>query len=259
MSTETVSAPDVTAPLVGKRVVVTGASRGIGAACAVGCAGAGAGHVALLARSATRLRDVAGWVRQAGASVSVHPVDVTDTEALVEAVTSLGPLDVLINCAGTNRPEPLLDVQPATFEAILRLNVGAAFFATQAAARTMIAHERAGVIINISSQMGHVGAPLRSVYCTSKHALEGMTKASALELAEHGIRVVSIAPTFVRTEMTASQLDDPEVGGALLAQIPLGRFVTVQEVAAAVVYAASPAAASLTGCSVRLDGGWTAR
>jgi NAD(P)-dependent dehydrogenase (short-subunit alcohol dehydrogenase family) len=107
--------------------------------------------------------------------------------------------------------------------------------------------------------MGHVGAVDRTVYCASKHAVEGLTKAMALELAPHGIRVVSVAPTFARTPLTAPWLDDPDTGPALLAQIPLGRWVTPEEVAAAVVWAASPAAASVTGTSLVLDGGWTAR
>jgi NAD(P)-dependent dehydrogenase (short-subunit alcohol dehydrogenase family) len=123
----------------------------------------------------------------------------------------------------------------------------------------MIDGRRPGVIINVSSQMGHVGAPLRTVYCATKHALEGLTKALAVELAPHDIRVVSVAPTFVRTEMTAAQLDDPAIASALLAQIPLGRFATVEQVASAVVYAASDAAGALTGASLVIDGGWTAK
>jgi NAD(P)-dependent dehydrogenase (short-subunit alcohol dehydrogenase family) len=247
------------APLGGKQIIITGASRGIGATCAVACAQAGARWEALIARSEPHLRDVARRVNVAGSHAVVRACDVTDTAALQRTIADLGSADVLVNCAGANQPEPMLDVAPDTFERLWRLNVQSAFFASQAAARCMIDCGRSGVIINVSSQMGHVGAPLRSVYCTTKHALEGLTKALAVELAPHDIRVVSVAPTFVRTEMTAAQLDDPIVGGALLAQIPLGRFATVEHVAAAVVYAASDAAGAITGTSLVIDGGWTAK
>jgi NAD(P)-dependent dehydrogenase (short-subunit alcohol dehydrogenase family) len=236
--------------LSGKRVAITGASGGIGAACATACASAGAAHVALIARTEPRLRTVASRVRQAGAGASIHALDVTDTPA---------PLDVLINSAGANQPEPLLDVSPDTFERLWRLNVQATYFGCQAAARSMREHRRPGVIVNVSSQMGHVGAPLRSVYCTTKHAVEGMTRAIAVELAQWGIRVVAIAPTFIRTAMTTRQLDDPQIGPALLAQIPLGQFGEPEDVADAAVFLASPSARMVTGESLKVDGGWTAK
>jgi NAD(P)-dependent dehydrogenase (short-subunit alcohol dehydrogenase family) len=245
--------------LAGKRVIITGASRGIGAACALACAHAGAESEALIARSEPRLREVADRVGAAGGHALVNVCDVTDTEALQRTIRQLSPVDVLVNCAGGNQPEPALDVAPDTFERLWRLNVQSTFFASQAADRSMIDGGLPGGIINVSSQMGHVGAPLRTVYCTSKHAIEGLTKALAVELAADNIRVVSIAPTFVRTEMTAAQLDDPAIGPALLAQIPLGRFATAQQVASAVVYAASDAAGALTGTSIVIDGGWTAK
>jgi NAD(P)-dependent dehydrogenase (short-subunit alcohol dehydrogenase family) len=245
--------------LAGKQVIITGASRGIGAACALACANAGAEWIALIARSESRLRDVAVRVHDAGGRAFVHPCDVTDTTALQQTIETFASANVLVNCAGGNQPEQLLNVAPETFEWLWRLNVQSAFFASQAAAKGMIEQHRPGVIVNVSSQMGHVGAPLRSVYCTTKHAIEGLTKALAVELAADNIRVVSIAPTFVRTEMTAAQLDDPAIGPALLAQIPLGRFATPQQVAAAVVFAASDAAGALTGTSLVIDGGWTAR
>jgi NAD(P)-dependent dehydrogenase (short-subunit alcohol dehydrogenase family) len=247
------------APLAGRQIIITGASRGIGAACAVACAHAGARWEALIARSEPRLRQVAQRVNVAGSHALVQVLDITDTVALQRTIENFGSADVLVNCAGVNQPEPMLDVAPDTFERLWRLNVQSTFFASQAAARCMIDRKQPGVIINVSSQMGHVGAPLRSVYCTTKHALEGLTKALAVELAPHDIRVVSIAPTFVRTEMTAAQLDDPTIGGALLEQIPLGRFATVEHVAAAIVYAASDAAGALTGTSLVIDGGWTAK
>jgi NAD(P)-dependent dehydrogenase (short-subunit alcohol dehydrogenase family) len=186
------------------------------------------------------------------------PCDVTDTGQLVTVLEDAGEIDVLVNSAGTNRPEPFAAVTPETFDELFALNVRAAFFASQAVVRRLRGAGRTGVIVNISSQMGHVGAAERSVYCATKHAIEGLTKSVALETAADGIRIVSIAPTFVRTELTASQLDDPEVGQRILAQIPLGRPGTADEIAAAVVFAASPEAGLLTGSSVLLDGGWTA-
>jgi NAD(P)-dependent dehydrogenase (short-subunit alcohol dehydrogenase family) len=246
-------------PLDGRRVIITGASRGIGAECAIACAAAGAAAVVLIARSEPRLTKVAQQIRAAGGHAVVHPCDVTDTAALRSAIAACSPADVLVNCAGGNQPEPLLDVTPETFERLWRLNVQSVYFASQAAAQHMIAQGRPGVIVNVSSQMGHVGAPRRSVYCATKHAVEGLTQALGAELGPHDIRVVSVAPTFVHTEMTAAQLDDPTVGPELRSKIPLGRFATTEQVASTVVYAASDAAGSLTGTSIVIDGGWTAQ
>jgi NAD(P)-dependent dehydrogenase (short-subunit alcohol dehydrogenase family) len=245
--------------LEGKAVVVTGASRGIGAASAVGCAAAGADSVALLGRSWDDLARVATEVERCGAEAAVTPCDVTSKSSIDQAFAGLKRVDALVISAGGNQPEAFLQVTEETFDQLFALNVRGAFFAAQAAARQMVAAGSGGTIITISSQMGHVGAVDRSVYCASKHALEGLTKALAVELAPFGIRAVSIAPTFVRTAMTAAQLDDPQVGPRLLAQIPQGRFGSAEEVASAVVYAASPAAALMTGASLVLDGGWTAR
>jgi NAD(P)-dependent dehydrogenase (short-subunit alcohol dehydrogenase family) len=245
--------------LDGKAVVITGASRGIGAACAVACAQADAESVAVLGRSLDDLERVARQVEQHGSRGIASYCDVTSTSSLWHAFGSLERLDVLINCAGANRPQPFTDVPERTYDELFAVNVRGAFFAAQAAVRAIRRTGRGGVIINLSSQMGHVGAASRSVYCATKHAIEGLTKALAVELAPEGIRVLSIAPTFVRTDMTAAQLDDPELGAHLLAQIPQGRFGTVEEVANATVYAASPAAELMTGTSLVLDGGWTAR
>jgi NAD(P)-dependent dehydrogenase (short-subunit alcohol dehydrogenase family) len=251
------AAPDFR--LDGKTVVVTGASRGIGAACALACAQAGAQAVVLLGRSRDDLGAVARRIERCGAQASIAPCDVTSTTSIRSAFDAVARVDVLVNSAGANRPEPFAGVDEETFDRLFALNVRGTFFATQVAVQAMRAAGAGGTIIMISSQMGHVGAAQRSVYCATKHAVEGLTRALAVELAPEGIRVLSIAPTFVRTAMTAGQLDDPDVGPALLGQIPLGRFGTVEEVAGAVVYAASPAAALMTGTSLVLDGGWTAR
>jgi NAD(P)-dependent dehydrogenase (short-subunit alcohol dehydrogenase family) len=245
--------------LAGKSVIVIGASRGIGAECAVSCARAGAHQVMLVARTRPALYKVAREVRRHHATALVEQCDVTAPGVADLLVARMQRVDVLVNCAGANQPEPFRDVTEATFDRLWKLNVKAAFFASQAAARKMSAQEAGGVIVNVSSQMGHVGAPLRSVYCTTKHALEGLTKALALELAPNGIRVVSVAPTFVRTAMTTAQLDDPQIGPALLGKIPIGRFATEQDVAAAVVFAASDSAGAFTGSSLLIDGGWTAQ
>jgi NAD(P)-dependent dehydrogenase (short-subunit alcohol dehydrogenase family) len=242
--------------LVGKTVLVTGGSRGIGAACALRCASAGAARVVVLGRSLSELQQVAEQIDAVGVHSEALQCDVTDTARLRKAIRAVGQIDVLIASAGANRPQPFLDVEEETYDWLFDLNVRASFFAAQAAARQM--HE-GGSIVLLSSQMGHVGARLRSVYCATKHAIEGLTKALAVELAPAGIRVVSVAPTFVRTEMTAAQLDDPVVGAALLAQIPAGRFASVQEIAEAVLFAASPAASLMTGTSLIIDGGWTAQ
>lgn len=245
--------------LDGKEVTVVGASRGIGAAAALACAAAGAESISLIARDEADLRGVASAVEAAGAVALPLRCDVTSAAEVETAFAKIERIDVLVQSAGANRPQPFLEVTAETFESLFALNVGGVFFTAQAAARKMVERGEGGAIVIVSSQMGHVGAELRSVYCATKHALEGLTKALAVELGEAGVRVLSVAPTFVRTEMTAAQLDDPEVGPRLLAQIPRGRFGTVEEVAEAIVFAASPSLPLLTGSSIVLDGGWTAR
>jgi len=245
--------------LDGQAVVVAGASRGIGAAGALACARAGAASVALLGRSERDLERVAAQVAELGAVPLVQRCDASSTASIEAAFAPLERVDVLVNSAGANRPKAFVQVDERLFDDLFALNVRGAFFLAQAAVRAMRRAGHGGTIVTISSQMGHVGAANRTVYCAAKHAVEGMTKALAVELAPFGIRALSIAPTFVRTDMTATQLDDPEIGPALLAQIPLGRFGTVEEIASAVVYAASPAAGLMTGTSLVLDGGWTAR
>jgi NAD(P)-dependent dehydrogenase (short-subunit alcohol dehydrogenase family) len=244
--------------LDGKTVVVLGASRGIGAATAIACADAG-GEVVLLGRSWDDLARVAEVIDAAGGRAAIGSCDITSTTSINKAFGAVDKVDVLVNSAGVNTPEPFLTVREETFDRLFAVNIRGAFFCAQTAMRKMREARAGGTIVMISSQMGHVGAPLRTVYCASKHAMEGFTKALAVEAAPFGIRVVSIAPTFVRTEMTADQLDEPRIGAELLRQIPLGRFGTPEDVATAVVYAASPAGAMMTGSSLKLDGGWTAQ
>jgi NAD(P)-dependent dehydrogenase (short-subunit alcohol dehydrogenase family) len=238
--------------LDGMRAVITGAGRGIGRGCALALAAAGA-EVVAVSRTRAEVEEVAATV--AGEAVVC---DVTDPRAVAERIGSLDPIDVLVTSAGTNVPEPFLDVDAARLDALLALNVKGTFLAAQAAARRMVAR-RGGSIVTVSSQMGHVGAPRRSVYCATKHAVEGLTRALAVELAPHGIRVNAVAPTFVETAMTRSQLADARFRTGVLERIPLGRLGSVNDVAAAVVFLASPAAALITGTSLLVDGGWTAQ
>jgi NAD(P)-dependent dehydrogenase (short-subunit alcohol dehydrogenase family) len=248
--------------LDGKTALVTGAGRGIGRAIALALAAAGADLV-LVSRTRSQLDEVARETEKGGGKARVLPFDVTNTAAMRAAFAGLRDLDILVNNAGLNRPQPFLEVDEATLDQLLTLNVRAAFLVAQAAARLMVAPSGAerggGVIINMSSQMGHVGSERdRTVYVMTKHALEGLTKAMAVELAPKGVRVVSIAPTFVQTPLTKPFFDDPETRKWILDRIPLGRGGTVEEVAQAVVFLASPAASLVTGSSLLVDGGWTA-
>jgi NAD(P)-dependent dehydrogenase (short-subunit alcohol dehydrogenase family) len=246
--------------LDGRTALVSGAGRGIGRACALALAQAGA-EVLLLSRTAKEIEEVASEIIATGGKAKAIPCDVTDSQAVKKVFAALPSLDVLVNNAGSNIPEPFVEVSEEHFDRLLGLNVRAAFIVAQAAARKMLAspNRYARAIINMSSQMGHVGAVNRSVYCLTKHALEGLTKAMALELAPHGIRVVSVAPTFVETPLTKPWLDTPDFGQWVRDRIPSGQVGQLDDVAAAVVFAASPAAALVTGSSLLVDGGWTAQ
>ena len=243
--------------LDGKTALVTGAGRGIGRAVALALAAAGA-ELVLVSRTSSELDEVAGQIKSGGGNARALVLDVTRSDAVRDVFAGLDRLDILVNNAGLNRPQPFLEVDEPTLDLLLTLNVKAAFVAAQAAARLMVA-KGGGVIINVSSQMGHVGSERdRTVYVMTKHALEGLTKAMAVELAPKGMRVVSIAPTFIETPLSKPFLDDPDTRKWILDRIPLGRVGTVEEVATAVVFLASPAAALVTGSSLLVDGGWTA-
>ena len=185
--------------------------------------------------------------------------DVTDSRQVEEAVDFLEQVDILVNNAGTNVPEPFLEVSEDNLDRMLAVNVKGVFLVAQAAARRMVERGEGGSIINISSQMGHVGAPRRTVYCATKHAVEGLTKAMAVELAPHKVRVNSVAPTFVETPMTKPLLEDETFREDTLSRIPLGRLGRVEDVTGAVLFLASPAAGLITGASLLVDGGWTAQ
>ncbi len=234
--------------------LVTGAGRGLGRACALALAEAGSDVIAV-ARTAA---DLDSLVAAGGGRIRAWQEDVT-ADAFYARVESLPALDVLVNNAGTNRPLWIREVDPDTLDAMLDLNVRAVYRTSQSAARVMLRAASGGSIIHMSSQMGHVGAPRRTVYCMTKHAVEGLTKALAVELAPHGIRVNSVAPTFIETELTAAMLGDAEFKRTVLESIPMGRLGKPQDVVGAVLFLASAASAFITGDSIRVDGGWTAR
>ena len=247
---ETVVSTEIS--LDGQVAVVTGAGRGIGRAAAAGLAAAGA-RVIAVARTGD---DLASLAEEADGTIEPWQVDVTDS-GFHEALADLDRVDVLVNNAGGNRPMPMVDVDDETLDHLIGLNVRSVFKTAQAAARAMT-RQGSGVIINMSSQMGHVGSPGRTVYCMTKHAVEGLTRAMAVELAPQGVRVVSVAPTFVETPMTRPMFDDPQFKSFVLGNIPMGRLARPEDVANAIVYLASPLAAMVVGDSLKVDGGWTA-
>ncbi|MDF1584992.1 SDR family NAD(P)-dependent oxidoreductase [Marinimicrococcus flavescens] len=243
--------------LDGQRALVTGAGRGIGRALAAALAEAGA-EVTVASRSADELEVLAGQIREAGGSARTLVLDVADVEGSAAAVEALPGFDVVVNNAGTNRPAHFLEVSLGDFDAVMSLNLRGAFFLAQAAARAMVRDGVRGAIVNLSSQMGHVGGWERTVYCASKHAIEGLTKAMAIDLAPHGIRVNSLCPTFIETPMTRPFFDQPGFAEKVVGKIPLGRVGQVEDLMGAVVLLASDAGAMMTGSALVVDGGWTA-
>jgi len=245
--------------LAGLRVLITGASSGIGRATALSLAACGA-DVYLLARNEASLAEVRCEVeRQHPVKVRTLVADVRDTFGVRQLVQGLPHLDGLVNNAGHNIPERIEDVGELSFDAIFDLNVRAAFFVAQACVAKFREGGRGGAIVNVSSQMGHVGAAKRAVYCGSKHALEGLTKAMAVELASEGIRVNSVCPTFIETPLTKPMFQNAEFRAEVASKIPLGRIGTPAEVVGAVAFLLSPSASLITGSSLLIDGGWTAQ
>lgn len=241
----------------GKRALVTGAGRGIGLAIAQAYAASGA-EVILCARTRSEIEGAANALKDAGLKAEALVVDVTDTVSFADQISTLPPFDIFVNNAGTNRPKPLADIDEEDYDAVLGLNLRAAVFAAKAVTVQMVAAGNGGSIINMSSQMGHVGAANRTLYCASKWAIEGFTKALAVELGHHGIRVNTICPTFIETPMTKPFLEEPQFRDAVLDKIKLGRIGTVEDIVGAAVYLASDCSSLMTGSALMLDGGWTA-
>lgn len=243
--------------LDGKRALVAGASSGIGLGCAAALAEAGA-HVTLAARSLGKLEDLRAAMDARGWAASTMEMDVGDVEATSASVQRDGPYDVLVNSAGLARHSKAVDTDTADFDAVSDLNVKGAYFLTREVAKGLIKAGRGGSLINISSQMGHVGGIDRAVYCATKHAVEGFTKSMAIEWGPLGIRVNTICPTFIRTPLTEVTFNDPERRAWVEDKIKLGRVGQVEDIMGAVVYLASEASALVTGSALIVDGGWTA-
>lgn len=245
---------DSVGELDGQVALVTGAGRGIGRGCAEALADAGASVIAI-ARSAD---DLARLEKHSSGRIEGWVADVTGDEIL-ERIEAVDGLSILVNNAGGNRPQAFAEVDAESLDFIIDLNIRAAFRVAQAAVRAMLRQDIEGSIVHMSSQMGHVGSPKRSVYCMTKHAIEGLTKAMAVELASNGIRVNAVAPTFIETPLTKPMLEDAAFRKFVHDMIPLGKTGTVADVAAAVMYLVSPGARLVTGHSLKVDGGWTAR
>ena len=243
--------------LDGRRALVAGASSGIGAASAVALAEQGA-HVTLCARRAPELEALASHMQAEGWQADILLLDITDITAVEAALTARPAFDVLVNSAGLARHSKAVETLPEDFDLVAGLNFRAAYFLTRSVARRLMAEGRPGSLINISSQMAHVGGIDRAVYSATKHAVEGMTKSMAIEWGPHGIRVNTIAPTFIRTALSAVTLDNPERAAWIASKIKLGRVGEVTDIMGAVAFLASDAAALITGTSLIVDGGWTA-
>ncbi len=243
--------------LDGRRALVAGASSGIGLGAAVALAEAGA-HVVCAARTLDRLEGAVAAITAQGGQAETLLLDITDTTATARAFAGLSDLDVFVNSTGLARHAPALDTREEDFEAVAAVNWKAAHFSAREAARLMIAKNHGGSIITISSQMGHVGGIDRTVYAASKHAVEGMTKAMAIEWAPHKIRVNTICPTFIRTPLTQQTFANPERVAWIISKIKLGRVGEVEDIMGAVVFLASDVSALVTGTHLIIDGGWTA-
>ncbi|WP_269932023.1 SDR family NAD(P)-dependent oxidoreductase [Aminobacter sp. HY435] len=243
--------------LEGRRALVTGAGRGIGLAAATCLAEAGA-SVTLCARTASEVEAAAEAIRTAGGNADALVLDVTDLDAVRQALDGSEPYEILVSNAGTNRPAAFAAVSAEDFDAVFGINVRAAFFLAQTVTRALVSAGRKGSIIHISSQLGHVGAPNRSIYVASKFAIEGLTKALATELGPKGIRFNTIAPTFTDTPMTRSYGLGSDALAAVTAKIKLGRIGQVEDLMGAILFLASDASSLVTGSSLVVDGGWTA-
>ena len=243
--------------LDGRRALISGAGRGIGKAISISLAEAGA-HVTLVARSKAEIEAVSDDINANGGVAQAFVLDVSDLSSVQAMIAQNGPFNILVNNAGMNRPAETLSVSIDDYDAIMGLNVRAPYFMSQAVAQGLIDAGQSGSIVNISSQMGYVGSAGRSVYCASKHAMEGFTKAMAVEWGKHDIRVNTVCPTFIETPMTKPFFEDETFKEKVLSKIHLGRIGQVDDVTGAVIFLASDAASMITGSALKVDGGWTA-
>ncbi len=243
--------------LEGKRALVAGASSGIGLACAVALGEAGA-EVTVAARRGDALEDLVTQMRDAGMAAQALVLDAADVPATQAAIAENGPFDIFVNSAGMARHTPAEETSEADFDAVSAVNIKGAYFLTQAVAKGLIAAGKSGSLINISSQMAHVGGVDRAVYAATKHAVEGFTKSMAIEWGKKGIRVNTICPTFIVTPLTKQTFERPERRAWVEDKIKLGRIGEVEDIMGGVVYLASDASALVTGTALLIDGGWTA-
>ncbi len=243
--------------LQGKTALVTGASSGIGLACAVGLAEYGASVIAA-ARSKDKLENLVEAAQKQGLNISALEMDVSDIPEMSLKCEQIGPMDIVVNSAGMARHGPASQTEPDDFDAVMDINLRGAYFLSQKTANQMMAAGKRGSIINISSQMAHVGGIERSVYCATKFGVEGFTKAMSIEWGPYGIRINTICPTFVRTALTQKTFDDPEKRDWVMSKIKLGRVAEVEDIMGSAIFLASDAAAMVTGTSLLVDGGWTA-
>lgn len=246
--------------LTKKHALVTGASSGIGLGCAVALAEAGA-EVTLAARSSDKLQAVVKLMNDKGLKAHALKLDITDVDAvrhLFDSVSDIGTFDIVVNSAGMAKHSSALETEPDDFDEVANINLRASYFLMQAAAKQLVDANKSGSLINISSQMGHVGGFDRAVYCATKHAVEGYTKAMAIEWGKHGIRINTICPTFVKTALSASTFADSDKSQWIMNKIHLGRVAEVEDIMGATVFLASEASAMITGTSLLIDGGWTA-
>ncbi len=248
--------------LKNKTAVVTGAGKGLGKACAIALAEAGA-NLIIISRTKKDLVQVSKIIKKFKVKCKSYVCDITNYNEIKELINKQKRIDILVNNAGTNIPEHFTKVKRENMEYMVKINNVAAFNLAQLCSVKMIKTKNrkkiGGSIVNMSSQMGHVSGPKRSVYSMNKFGIEGLTKGMALELAKFNIRVNAIAPTFVVTPMTKKFLKDKKFKQDMLNSIPLGRFAEMSEISSAVVFLASDAASMITGTSLLVDGGWTAR
>jgi len=245
-----------------KTAVVTGAGKGLGRACAIALAEAGASLV-IISRTKKDLDEVSKKIKKLKKKCKSYVCDITNYNEIKEIINKQPKIDILVNNAGNNIPEHFTKVKTKNMEYLVKINTVATFNLAQLCALKMIKSKNrkkiGGAIINMSSQMGHVGGPIRSVYNMNKWGLEGLTKGMSLDLAKYNIRVNTVCPTFVVTPMTKKFLKNRKFKRETLNNIPLGRFAELSEVSSAVVFLASDAASMITGTSLLVDGGWTAK